>query len=151
MVNPDLWLLVNLISTWFMVGLIWVIQLVHYPLFSLVGADQFPEYQRRHANRISPIVGIPMLVELVTAILLCVMAPNPIERWTMIAGLILVGVIWISTAFVQVPCHAILGRGFDLKAQSLLVVSNWIRTIAWTARGLLMAYSSWLVMQATTN
>ena len=26
------WLLLNLIVTWYMVGLIWLIQIVHYPL-----------------------------------------------------------------------------------------------------------------------
>jgi hypothetical protein len=38
---------IHLAATWFMVGLIWVIQIVHYPLFTSVGSDSFAEYERR--------------------------------------------------------------------------------------------------------
>lgn len=146
MANPQLWLILNLISTWFMIGLIWLIQIVHYPLFSRVGEHQFIEYQQQHANRISPIVAIPMLIELTTAILLCIASPTPLRRPMMIACLILVIIIWLSTAILQIPAHSRLSRGFDNHAYSILVASNWIRTIAWTARGALMAYACWLVL-----
>lgn len=148
MANPLLWLIVNLIATWFMVGLIWMVQVVHYPLFSQVGEPQFVEYQRLHGNRISPVVGIPMLIELSTAVLLCIAVPDPLRRPMMVVGLILVAVIWLSTAFIQVPAHTQLSSGFNDQAHSILVVSNWIRTLAWTVRGLLMAYACWLVMNS---
>jgi hypothetical protein len=150
MANPLLWLIANLIATWFMVGLIWMVQIVHYPLFSQVGEPQFVEYQRSHANRISSVVGIPMLIEITTAVLLCIAAPEPLRRPMLILGLILVAVIWSSTAFIQVPAHNRLSSGFNEQAYSMLVISNWIRTIAWTARGLLMAYACWLVMDTRT-
>jgi hypothetical protein len=54
--------------------------------------------------------------------------------WT---GLALVAAIWLSTAAIQVPCHAKLAAGFDAEVHARLVSSNWIRTVAWTARGLL--------------
>ena len=54
-----------------------------------------------------------------------------------IAGISLVAVIWLSTAFIQVPCHNRLVDGFDEEAHSRLVGSNWIRTVAWTIRGVL--------------
>jgi hypothetical protein len=148
MTNPLLWFIANFTTTWFMVGLIWMVQIVHYPLFSQVGEPQFVEYQRLHSNRISPVVGIPMLIELITAVLLCIAAPEPLRRPMMVAGLILVVVIWTSTAFIQVPTHGRLSAGFNHQAYSMLVVSNWIRTIAWTARGVLVAYACWLVMDA---
>ena len=38
------WLIVHAVSTWFMVGLIWMIQTVHYPLFARLGDDTFVRY-----------------------------------------------------------------------------------------------------------
>ena len=46
----------------------------------------------------------------------------------------MVGAIWLSTFALQVPCHARLGRGFSLGAWRLLVRSNWVRTVLWSAR-----------------
>ena len=37
-------LLANLAATWTMVGMIWIVQIVHYPLFNRVGLEGFPRY-----------------------------------------------------------------------------------------------------------
>jgi hypothetical protein len=47
-------------------------------------------------------------------------------------------VIWLSTALLQVPRHRALEAGFDPAAHRALVATNWIRTVAWTARGFLL-------------
>ena len=62
----------------------------------------------------------------------------------------LVGVIWASTAFIQVPMHNVLGRGFDADAHAHLVSTNWIRTIAWSARAALLAWCIWNILCGTT-
>ncbi len=49
----------------------------------------------------------------------------------------LLGVVWASTAFVQVPVHERVSRSFDVGVVRKLVATNWIRTIAWTVRTLL--------------
>ena len=54
--------------------------------------------------------------------------------------LVLVGVIWLSTIFVQAPLHGRLGGGFDAGLHRRLVVSNWVRTVAWALRGLLVLW-----------
>lgn len=137
--NLQVILLVNLASTWYLVGLIWLVQIVHYPLFSRVGNEQFAGYERQHSSLITPVVGLPMAVELFTAGLLCFAGPETIPRWMAIAGLMLVFGIWISTAILQSPCHTRLLKGFDERVHRFLLISNWLRTILWTARGLLMA------------
>ncbi|MBX3418551.1 MAG: hypothetical protein KF851_13180 [Pirellulaceae bacterium] len=144
--NPSLILVLNLAATWYLVGLVWMVQVVHYPLFSKVGNAGFSEYETDHANRITPIVGIPMLLELVTAVLLCVVAPLPLSRGLMVAGLAMVLFVWLSTALIQVPCHTKLGQGFEPSTHQWLVTSNWLRTAAWTLRGILMTYACWLVL-----
>ena len=132
--------LINLVSTWYLVGLIWMVQAVHYNLFDRVGESQFPAYEADHSRLITPIVGPPMLFEIVTAGLLLVSAPAGVPRWAIVAGLAAVVGIWLSTAFIQVPCHNRLMNGFNEADYKRLVHSNWIRTVLWTARGLLMAY-----------
>lgn len=68
--NAKFCLLLNFASTWSMVGLIWPIQVVHYPLFSSVGAEQFQEYSEDHQRLITYLVLPLMFVELGTALML---------------------------------------------------------------------------------
>jgi hypothetical protein len=39
---------------------------------------------------------------------------------------------------LQVPLHTRLARGFDPAAHRQLVRTNWLRTLAWTLRALLL-------------
>jgi hypothetical protein len=54
--------------------------------------------------------------------------------------------IWASTFLVQVPLHNALVDGFDAGAHGSLVRTNWVRTIGWSARGLLL---TWIAYQMT--
>ncbi len=131
-------LIINVAATLFMVGLIWIIQIVHYPLFDGVGAAGFTSYQQRHQSQITLIVAPVMLTELATAILLLLAPPLGVRKPSILASIGLLVLIWLSTAFIQVPCHERLVTGFDADTYRWLVQSNWIRTLAWTARGLLV-------------
>lgn len=126
-------LLTHAAATWFMVGLIWFVQVVHYPLFDGVGEQGWAEYGRRHQRLTTLVVGPVMLVELVTSLLLLAMRPGELT----IAGAVLLGLVWASTFFVQVPLHGRLERGHDPDIVRRLVATNWARTVLWTARGVL--------------
>lgn len=130
----------NLACTWYLVGLIWMVQIVHYNLFDRVGEESFVQYENDHGRLITPIVGPPMLLEMATAAMLIVSSPAGIPRWTLIAGFAAVVLIWLSTFLIQVPCHTRLLSGYNEADYRMLVGSNWIRTVLWTARGLLMTY-----------
>jgi len=137
-VTPAWLLLTNLVATWYMVGLIWMVQMVHYHMFDRVGKDVFSQYAAEHSRLITPIVGVPMLIEIASAAALMVLVPTGVSRWLMIVGFVIVCLIWLSTAFVQVPCHTVLASGFDQAAYRRLVDTNWIRTVLWSVRGVLM-------------
>ncbi len=126
--------LVHAAATLAMLGVILVVQHVHYPMFRGVGADGWTAYAAEHGRRITPIVLPLMTAELVTAILLVWMRPPWVPRAWALAGIALVGAAWLSTAFVQVPLHTRLGAGWDAEAHARLVATNWIRTAAWAAR-----------------
>ena len=60
-------LLCHAAATLFMVGLIWFVQRVHYPLLSGVGSREFATYEQAHVGRTFPVVGPPMVLEAATA------------------------------------------------------------------------------------
>ncbi len=129
---------INLASTWFMVGLIWLIQLVHYPLFGYVGSKEFRIFHENHKIFITPVVGIVMIVELVTSGIIIFQIPDGIPNWTAIVGIILLGVIWFSTLLFQIPYHNKLSSRFDENVLMMLIKTNWIRTICWSLRGIIV-------------
>jgi len=132
--------LVQIAATLMMTGIIWFVQIVHYPLFARVGPQSFAQYELEHASRTGWVVGPLMCLELGTAILLLVPALRPdfIPLSSAWLGAVLVGVIWTSTAFIQVPLHGRLAAGYDAEGIRRLVVTNWIRTLAWSLRSILV-------------
>lgn len=140
---PRLLLLAHLAATLFMLGVIWFVQVVHYPLFDKVGRAEFPVYEQQHTALTTWVVAPPMFLESLTALLLFWFKPAGVMSWQLATGLALVAIIWLSTALVQVPCHSGLSQGFDANVHPRLVRTNWIRTVAWSLRGLLVL---WMAM-----
>ena len=89
---------------------------------------------------ITPLVGTVMIIELISSIMLVVFPPKNVSLTIPIIGVILVFIIWASTAFLQIPQHNALANAYELKAHNLLVQTNWIRTIAWSMRGFLLLF-----------
>ena len=76
---------------------------------------------------------MPMLLELgtATATVWCI---GGALAW---CGLGLLAVAWVSTGLWQVPAHRRLAGGFDAVTHRRLVRTNWVRTVAWSARGII--------------
>jgi hypothetical protein len=136
--------LVQLAATLAMTGIIWFVQIVHYPLFARVAPANFAQYEAEHATRTGWVVAPLMCAELGTAMLMLSVRyrPHSVSAAAAIAGAALVGAIWFSTGWIQVPLHTRLGAGYDARLIATLVATNWIRTIAWTARSALLL--NWL-------
>ena len=122
----------HLISTIFMAGLIWFVQIVHYPLFHRVSADTSVAYADEHQTRTAWVVGLPMLIEGITTVWLF-FDPVGSKVLPLVGGLVLAKV-HLSTIFFQVPRHGELTRGYNRETVSKLVTSNWVRTIGWSVR-----------------
>jgi hypothetical protein len=137
--------LVHLFVTAALAGLIWTIQLVHYPLFDYVERSRFVGFEQAHSARISYIVGPLMGVEFLCALLIVWQRPKAIPMWLVIAAFVALMVVHATTVLFSVPAHTILGQRYDAGAHHRLVQTNWIRTIGWTARAGLSAYMVSLV------
>jgi hypothetical protein len=131
-------LLAHAAATFFMVGVIWFVQVVHYPLFARVGMPDFSAYSLDHTRLTGLVVGPPMLLEAATAVALVVWTPPGISASLVWTGLLLVAGIWLSTALLQGPRHTTLGKGFDPAVHRYLLTSNWLRTVLWSLRGLVV-------------
>jgi hypothetical protein len=136
-------LLGSLVVTAYLTGLIWTVQVVHYPLFDMAERSNFAAFEAAHSLRIGGVVMLPMLAELGLSLALLFTPLEGVPVWSAWIGAALVGVIWISTFFLQVPQHGVLSSGFDPRAHALLVNTNWVRTLAWTARTGLLAWLVW--------
>jgi len=139
-------LLVHLAATLVMVGIIWFVQVVHYPLFGRVGTADFSAYSGAHSRLTGLVVDSPMLAEAGTGALLLFIRPEAVPEIATWTGLLLLAGVWLSTAILQAPRHRNLGRGFDASTHRFLVLSNWLRIVLWSARGLLVLWMAALVM-----
>ena len=127
-------LIVHAAATWFMAGLIWTIQIVHYPLFRRVGPDAFPHYEAGHTTRIGALLAVPAPIEVLTAAALVWSRPAGVPMWLVLLGGTLLAAAWIMTALVQVPLHRRLSTDPAPAVMQRLTASNWWRTAAWTGR-----------------
>ena len=125
-------LIIHLIATSVMVGVIWIIQLVHYPSFHFIELKQYTTFQRFHMSRISYVVIPAMLTELFTLILF-IISTDKIDSFISISGLLLI-LIWLMTAVFFSGVHQKLTLGYDKVIVDKLVKLNWGRTLLWTLR-----------------
>jgi uncharacterized membrane protein len=127
--------LVHAAVTWMLVGLIWTIQIIHYPLLPDVGGEQFDRYHGRHMFRASLLIVPLALTEgaLSAALLVFGHRHDPFA-WL---GLLLVAIIAVSTMTIHGPLHLRLRGAPDERLMRRLIATNWIRTIAWSVRGVL--------------
>lgn len=131
--NPVL--LIHIFTTLFMCGLCWFVQVVHYPLFKEIPTADFPRYQKK--NYVTGVITVPvMIVELFTGIWLLYTDYSQL----FLGNMILLALIWGSTFVFQVPTHLQLEKTPTQALMNKLIHTNWIRTLSWTVRSVLLGY-----------
>ncbi len=131
----------NLLVTGFLTGLIWYVQIVHYPLLAQIGVGEFARYHAAHSTLTTRVVALPMLLELGLSGALLLYRPvglAPAFAW---AGFALAMAVWLCTFFVSVPLHSQLGAGHDVAVIGRLVATNWLRVVAWSAHLALLGWA----------
>jgi hypothetical protein len=123
----------NLASTLVLVGVIWTVQVVHYPLMALVGREYFIPYQSAHAPRMASVVMLPWAMQGVTTAWLLIDRPTTVSAALVWSGATAALVTVVVTMVASVPAHGRLGTGFDTEVHARLVRTNWLRTAAWSA------------------
>tara|TARA_B100001758_G_scaffold10120_1_gene7607 strand:+ start:253 stop:660 length:408 start_codon:yes stop_codon:yes gene_type:complete len=129
-------LLLHFMASSIMVGVIWVIQLVHYPSFNYIEKQRYSNFQSFHMTRISYVVIPVMLIELLTLVLL-IYSMDQINIELVLSGIILL-LIWVITAIFFSGAHQKLTLGYDKSVVGNLIQMNWSRTLLWTFRLILL-------------
>lgn len=125
---------INLIFSWGLLVLIWLVQIIIYSGFHQVPSEDFRKYHDWYVKRITVIV-LPLMIGEAAAVALWFATAA-----SMAAGMaaVLVVVVWAATFLLQVPIHRLLRKGKQTKLINLLVATNWIRTIAWSLKALMV-------------
>lgn len=131
-------LIIHIVSTIFMTGLCWFVQIVHYPLFRIIENNKFPAYERK--NAITGFITVPvMIIELISGLISLYNYQDNLH----LLNIVLLSFIWLSTMIFQVPIHLKLMQVASPKLITKVIKTNWIRTLSWTARTLLLSYLIW--------
>ncbi len=131
-------LLVNAAAVLSMTGVIWFVQVVHYPLFAAVGSEGWDAYHREHSRRTTWVVLPPMTADLVSSLALVVAAPSGVSDAVVVAGAVAAVATWAATGALAVPAHRRLAGGWQPPVARRLARANWVRTIAWSAHAALV-------------
>ncbi len=127
---------IHFLSTSLMVGIIWVIQLLHYPTFHFIKESDYVEFQHFHMQRISFIVVPVMIIELLSGFMLVYYFRSNL----LILCLIILLVIWLITFVFFTKLHQSLLGGYDKIIVKKLVQINWSRTVLWSLRLIILIY-----------
>jgi hypothetical protein len=145
MITSDYYLfMIHLVSTSFMVGVIWIVQLVHYPTFLFIDEQKSNDFQKFHMSRISYIVMPAMTTELFSGIYIFIYSNMAIDSNLFLLALTILIINWIITALVFVKMHNKLLINYKIEIISLLVKWNWLRTLLWSVRLILLLRMAYL-------
>ena len=137
---------IHVAATLFMVGLIWTIHYVHYPLFANVGESTYVSFQAEHVERIGKLLFVPWLTEGITLLGILALAFLGGHKALRIPSVIngaAMAVVLVISGFWSAPTHAKLTDGFDKSLHDQLMTVNLIRTLAWTVCGICAV---WIVL-----
>jgi hypothetical protein len=126
-------LLVYVVTTAALAGVGWVVQVVVYPAFALVGDAEWPAYHRQHLSRMGRVVAAPWIAQGVSVAALLLASPGEFA----VLGLLAVAAVAL-TVLGAVPAHGRLAVRTERDLR-LLLRADLLRTLAWTAATLVSA------------
>ena len=133
--NPDILVVIHFLSTSLMVGVIWIIQLLHYPAFHFIDKANYSAFQDFHMKRVSYIVVPIMFTELASGALVVLILP---KFFLFNISMVILAIIWIITFLFFTKLHQSLTFGYNEASVNKLVRLNWFRTVLWTVRILIL-------------
>jgi len=142
---PQLYLLFwSLLSFW-VLGQIWLVQIVVYPLFARVGTAEYIGYHRFYTSRIPLVVILPGFASFLLPIPLAFFGPE-VPAWMTVANVAMGIVGLLVTVLLEIPRHGRLEKGGkDDAVISELIRYNWPRTASITLQaGVTMAMLIWV-------
>jgi hypothetical protein len=117
----------------YVLGEIWFVQFVVYPLFGKVGEDEYIAYHSFYSSRIPLPVILPGFASFLLPIALVFLRPESVPLWMALANVACGLAGLLVTVALEIPRHARLEKGGKQEAVIReLVLYNWPRTLAIT-------------------
>ena len=131
-----------LVTTWAGSGC-WLLQVVCYPTYRIVGAAEFVPFHVDFGRRLIPVFVIPAVLGCLSFYALLFLGPASAPRADLVVAAVAGTVILGTTGLVEVPTHMALDRDgkSDARIESL-IRWNASRAIAWTAALLAIAHAT---------
>jgi hypothetical protein len=122
----------------YVLGEIWFVQIVVYPLFGKVGPNEYIAYHKFYSSRIPLPVIVPGFLSFLAPVALVFLGPESVPLWMYLANVICGIVGLLVTVGLEIPRHARLEKGGKQeKVIRELVYYNWPRTLSITASAFL--------------
>ena len=111
----------------------WILQVVCYPTYSLVGEREFVPFHVAFGKQLIPVFVVPAVLGCWAAFVLVFFHPATMPLWAALLVALLALIILVTTLAVEVPKHTALDKGG--KSQALidgLVRDNLPRAVSWS-------------------
>ena len=125
----------NVAVSWGLLILIWLVQIIIYPGLARIPSNDFVNYHAWYVTRMTMVVLPLMIGEIIIAIAWFFLQNNLF--YPIVAGGLII-LVWCSTFTFQVPIHKSLQAGKDQSKIRRLVTTNWIRTVAWSLKAVIV-------------
>ena len=133
-----LFLLLCTVVIFYVLGEIWFVQIVVYPLFGKVGEDEYVAYHKFYISRIPLPVILPGFASFLLPIALVFLRPESVPLWMALANVTCGLIGLLVTGVLEIPRHARLEKGGKQEAVIReLILYNWPRTLSITGSALL--------------
>lgn len=130
-------LLLTLVLAWYCVGIIWLVQVVAWPLFAYVGRAEFDRYHQAWWRGIRYVILVPSGLAFLGGILLLADPPSGVPVSLLWAAIIVDGAMWVLTAAWFGPQQAKLTDTGSPRFQTL-IHTHWLRTALVSGYGVLL-------------
>lgn len=135
---------IHFVFALYMFGVIWFVQIVHYPVFLFLNYDPAHNPYIFQQTRSGIAMVLPMIIELVSVVLL-IFIPYP-NFFTVLVLLLFSVLIWVSTFTMQVPAHNLLKKEKNEDAIKRLIYTNWFRTGLWSLKAIYLFFLLWDIL-----
>jgi hypothetical protein len=124
----------------FNVGIIWLTQLVVYPVWALVGEQEWRTYHDAHERRLPATVYVPHGVGILGSALLVGRPPDGVATPLVWLALALPLAMVAGTATYWAPLQIRLSAGLDRRLLRRLLATHWIRVALISAHGAVLCW-----------
>ena len=102
-----------------------------YHSWLFVGEAEFANMHQKISDRIVSLYVLPLVICTIVNVLLFWFRPASLPKCLVWRTFACVMVIWLSSVFIQIPIQFQLHHGKDLALLNKLILTDWIRVIAW--------------------